>query len=752
MAGPSALLILLASLLVARPTCSTYTSCMPGVYGSRCEGKCRCGRYEDCDDGISGDGSCSCALGYESYCGHGKDSGVVSPLRLPESLSRLVLANATLSALRRDLETWRRPRQVFNASVSRVLPSPWKAKELRLALFNPNVAALLGVAAPGAEDEAGFAEVFAGRRLLPGSQPFAHAYGGHQFGYWSGQLGDGRAISLGEASTGSVVSGISPLGGGSDDKGGSNGDDLNFPFEISLKGAGKTPYSRGGDGRAALANAAREFFAPVFLAACGIPVVGTLSVVASDAVDDMIVRDEWYDGYVARKKAGVVARVAPTLLRFGSLQLAAKRQGVEGLTGVVRFALAAMARTETRGDAAGKAYLDRLRAAGREPPPAIRERCFFGPMKLSTSSSCAPLHTSLEGPTLLGCFLSRVTEQTAALVAAWMSVGFAHGVMNTDNLSVLGMTLDLNVYGFLAKYDLRWSPNHIDDESRYAFGTQPEIAKWNLKRLADALSGTVFEEDSEKDSHSWARAEKAFGWLPKEDAASIIKLFDARFEECYAVRMGLRLGFDARSFDREGADKMSDPIDGTHRNVSMVVQQWLHWLEQSGADYPRASRGLAEVGDGPAADEAARLASHAGAGGTAFVKELAAFLDVFRSSHVSASSQAGNIEKSMPWRAPIRAVVPAYAPRSHILREAAKLVELEDGSGRPRLEALRHALEEPFDQSDIILEEHWDSIDDDYEEQTSEEALLTLAKRLRHRLAALPPSGMRQLQTSCGAQ
>lgn len=731
---------LIAALFVVSARAQSYTACAPGRYGSRCEGACRCSAFEDCDDGITGDGTCTCALGYEAKCGHSSAPLVPSvPDKLPSglgSVGQLLFVNQTLQALRQDVETLRHSRQVWNASLSRVAPVRWKAEVLRLALFNPVVAERLGLASSEAEADApGIAEALAGRRLLPGSQPFANAYGGHQFGNWAGQLGDGRAISLGDA-----------MGFPPDDtlRAGAR----SWPWEVTLKGAGRTPYSRGGDGRAALANAAREFFAPIYLEATGVPAVGTLSVVASDEPRDVIVRDEWYDGNVAHKKPGIVARVAPSFLRFGSVQLAAKRQGVDGVSQVARFALDAIAQMERHDDGA-TSYLSRL------PAPVskrLKEQCFF---ERRATPSCAA-NASLGQRALLRCFLERVTLRTAALIAAWASVGFAHGIMNTDNLSVLGITVDMNVYGFLASYDESWAPNHIDDDSRYAFGAQRDIAAWNLRRFADALTGTAFQGDREADATTWATADKG-RWLSDDDAGEVLREFGPRYDACYAARMELKLGLPATGIARCGSRREAP---------GCLIARWISWLKRTGADLPRASRGLAEVGDGPARAEAVQLAAHAGVAteGERDVEadaEMAELLELLRAARRIAWADAGASAsvKTPPvdWRALVRAANPAVAPRSHILREASRFVEAEDsGKGAAFLESLQRVLREPFDRGAQSLRAAWDDPRAAWRGVGLGSAGRGLPADvdawLRDRLGALPPPEMRQLRTSCGAQ
>eukprot|EP00439_Symbiodinium_sp_Y106_P068850 s1653_g11.t1 len=381
------------------PTLARYTACRPGAYGRQCEGVCNCQPYEDCDDGVEGTGLCTCQAGREAECGEEDDEpmGPATGVGVGKA-SDLVFVNRSLSFLRLDAETSRRTRQVFNASISLARPQPFRG-QARLVLVNAPALRRLGA---DAKDEAGLAALLSGVQLPRRAQPFCHAYGGHQFGSWSGQLGDGRAMSLGE------VLGFAPSEEPTQES------PRWWPWELGLKGAGKTPYSRGADGRATLANAVREFLAPIFLEASGVPVASTLAVLGSDFDEDRIIRDEWYTGEAAFKKPGITVRTMPSFLRFGSLQLAAKRQGISGVETIARYVLAALARMEAHDDPS-IAYLDRLPVA---VPAELRARCFYGKLP---EASCAAQADSLPREALLRCLLSRVTERTAALLAAWMA-------------------------------------------------------------------------------------------------------------------------------------------------------------------------------------------------------------------------------------------------------------------------------------------------------------------------------------------
>jgi len=245
-------------------------------------------------------------------------------------------------------------------------------------------------------------DVLSGNAVAPGTRPFASVYSGHQFGVWAGQLGDGRALLLGEVDT--------PAG----------------PMEIQLKGSGLTPYSRMGDGRAVLRSSIREFLCSEAMYALGIPTTRALAVVASPQP----VRRETIE------TAAVVTRVAPSFLRFGHFE---------------HF-------THTAQDL----------SALRRLLQAATVRYFPG----------------LDGPVAL---LEEVTRRTARLMAQWQLVGFCHGVMNTDNMSLLGLTIDYGPFGFLDAFDPMHVCNHSDEQGRYAFARQPAVALWNLHALAQAL-------------------------------------------------------------------------------------------------------------------------------------------------------------------------------------------------------------------------------------------------------------------------
>lgn len=321
--------------------------------------------------------------------------------------------NRLLAELPGDAETGPRRREVRHALWSRVSPTPVAAP--RTLAVSREMTEILGLGEVDIVSEQ-FAQVFAGNMLLPGMDPFASNYGGHQFGHWAGQLGDGRAISLGET--------INAAG---------------QRWELQLKGAGPTPYSRSADGRAVLRSSIREFLCSEAMHHLGVPTTRALSLVATG---EDVVRDMFYDGHPKPEPGAVVCRVAPSFLRFGHFELPSSRGEVEVLRQLLDFAIR------------------------RDFP-----------------------HLQGSGETLYADWFTEVSTRTARLVAEWMRVGFVHGVMNTDNLSILGLTIDYGPYGWIDAYDTDWTPNTTDAGGRrYRFGWQPAVARWNLVRLAQAIS------------------------------------------------------------------------------------------------------------------------------------------------------------------------------------------------------------------------------------------------------------------------
>lgn len=331
-------------------------------------------------------------------------------------LEQLTFDNRFVRQLPGDPEQRNFRRQVSGAAWSRVMPTAVPAP--KVIGYSREVAQLLDLEVEAFADPR-FAEVFGGNQLLPGMEPFAMCYGGHQFGNWAGQLGDGRAINLGEV--------INTRG---------------EHWTLQLKGAGPTPYSRTADGLAVLRSSVREFLCSEAMYHLGVPTTRALSLVVTG---QPVVRDMFYDGHPQAEPGAVVCRVAPSFTRFGNFQIFASRGDQENLRRLVEFTI-------------------------RSDFPHL----------------LAP-HGQVDTDTLSAWF-HEVSRLTVEMVLHWMRVGFVHGVMNTDNMSILGLTIDYGPYGWLENYDPAWTPNTTDAAGRrYSFAQQPHIALWNLVQLANAL-------------------------------------------------------------------------------------------------------------------------------------------------------------------------------------------------------------------------------------------------------------------------
>ena len=361
----------------------------------------------------------------------------------------LAFDNRFTRELPADPETGNARRQVTRACYSRVRPT--QVAQPQLLAYAWEVAEELSLSRAFCESD-DFPHIFSGNRVLDGMDPYAMCYGGHQFGNWAGQLGDGRAINLGELS--------GPTG---------------KRWVVQLKGAGLTPYSRSADGLAVLRSSIREFLCSEAMYHLGVPTTRALSLVSTG---EHVIRDMFYDGNPKPEPGAVVCRVAPSFVRFGNFQIFAARGEIDILQQLVDYTI----RTD----------FPHLGAPSRA--------------------------------TYLTWF-EEVCRTTAHLVVHWLRVGFVHGVMNTDNMSILGLTIDYGPYGWLEDYDSNWTPNTTDAAShRYAFGKQPQIAHWNLVQLANALYPLIEQTE------------------PLEKALSS---YVQEFEACWQVMMAHKLGLQS---------------------------------------------------------------------------------------------------------------------------------------------------------------------------------------------------------------
>lgn len=303
-------------------------------------------------------------------------------------------------------------RQVTEACYSRVQPT--QVSKPSLVAYSREVAEDLNLSKEDCESQV-FTDVFSGNSLLADMGPYATCYGGHQFGNWAGQLGDGRAINLGE-----IVNKVGQR------------------WALQLKGAGPTPYSRTADGLAVLRSSVREFLCSEAMHHLGVPTTRALSLILTG---EQVERDMFYDGNPKYEPGAVVCRVAPSFTRFGSFQIFTSRGELDVMQKLVDYTI----KTDFPhlGDPSKDLYLK---------------------------------------------WFEEVCQRTLAMILHWERVGFVHGVMNTDNMSILGLTIDYGPYGWLEDYDPNWTPNTTDAGGRrYRFGYQSRIALWNLVQFAQAI-------------------------------------------------------------------------------------------------------------------------------------------------------------------------------------------------------------------------------------------------------------------------
>ncbi|XP_066377599.1 uncharacterized protein [Miscanthus floridulus] len=362
------------------------------------------------------------------------------------------------------------PREVLHACYSKVCPSV-KVDNPKLVAWSDSVADLLDLDHKEFE-RPDFPQFFSGATPLVGSLPYAQCYGGHQFGVWAGQLGDGRAITLGE-----VVN--------------SRGE----RWELQLKGCGKTPYSRFADGLAVLRSSIREFLCSEAMHGLGIPTTRALCLVETGK---SVVRDMFYDGNAKEEPGAIVCRVAPSFLRFGSYQIHASR-GKEDIEIVRRLA-----------DYVIRQHFPHLENMKKSEGLSFEAAIGDSPTIDLTSNKYA-------------AWAVEVAERTAYLIVRWQGVGFTHGVLNTDNMSVLGLTIDYGPFGFLDAFDPSYTPNTTDlPGKRYCFANQPGVGLWNIAQFAGPLSSAEL--------------------ISKDEANYVMERYGTKFMDEYQSIMTKKLG------------------------------------------------------------------------------------------------------------------------------------------------------------------------------------------------------------------
>jgi uncharacterized protein YdiU (UPF0061 family) len=465
----------------------------------------------------------------------------------------------TLETLKLDNRFARLPDNYY----SRVQPTP--LPEPRLLHFNSDAAALIDLD-PREAQRPEFAEIFSGSRPLPGAEPLAMRYAGHQFGSWVPQLGDGRAILLGQVRN-------------------ARGDS----WDLQLKGAGPTPYSRFADGRAVLRSSVREYLCGEAMHGLGIPTTRALCIVTSTEP----VRRE------AIETAAVLCRMAPSHVRFGNFEYFFYRNQHEQL----------------------KPLADHI----------IAEHF--------------PQHTGD-----YAAWLTEITERTARLMAQWQSVGFCHGVMNTDNMSILGLTLDYGPYGFLDAFDAHHICNHSDEGGRYAYDEQPRIGHWNVSRLLQATLPLLSD-------------------VPERAVEIATGILD-RYPPVYAAEMVKR--WTAKLGLRETRDE--DPA---------LINRLLTILDRGKSDFTRSFRHLSRLrGDTDAPVDGVRDEIADVAAFDAWVADYRARLR---------SEQSDDVERA----ARMNAVNPKYVLRNHLAQRAIEVAQTGDAS---EIELLMTLLRRPFDE------------------------------------------------------
>ena len=462
----------------------------------------------------------------------------------------------------------------FTALPASGMPEPhWVAQ-------SPDCAALLGWPADWSQHQDWDSlNVLSGNSAWPGSSPLASVYSGHQFGVWAGQLGDGRALLLGEIETAAG------------------------PMELQLKGAGRTPYSRRGDGRAVLRSSIREFLCSEAFAALGIPTTRALCITGSSL-------PVWRE---TPETAAVVTRVAPSFIRFGHFEHFAHTGQHQALRQLADFFITHHA-------------------------PECRD--------------AANPYVAL---------LERVTRQTATLMADWQAVGFCHGVMNTDNMSMLGLTLDYGPFGFMDGFDPGHICNHSDDQGRYAYARQPNIGFWNLHALAQALLPLI------------DKPAEAAG----EDLLAVLEGYKSIFAEAMLKRMRAKLG-----------------LATIMENDKELVDDWLKLMAGSRADFTISFRRLAALTQ---AGDAQRL--------------LDLFIDrelfgAWAARYLARCQAEGSVDAERALR--MNAVNPAVVLRNHLAEGAIRLAQAGDFSETERLlKVLQHPFDLPARASDAEIPPDW---------------------------------------------
>ncbi|KAG7487457.1 hypothetical protein MATL_G00023600 [Megalops atlanticus] len=427
-----------------------------------------------------------------------------------------------------------------------------------------------------------FVHYFSGGKLWHGSIPLAHRYGGHQFGVWAGQLGDGRAHLLGEYTN-------------------RNGE----RWELQLKGSGKTPYSRSGDGRAVLRSSVREFLCSEAMHFLGVPTSRAASIIVSE---EPIWRDQFYNGNVKKERGAIVLRLAKSWFRIGSLEILSKAGELDLLRKLLDFVI-------------------------EEHFPSVKS----------------------SDPDKYLVFYSKVVAETAQLISQWMSVGFVHGVCNTDNFSLLSVTIDYGPFGFMESYNPNFVPNTSDDEGRYSIGNQADVGLFNLEKLGEALWPVLSPEQQT---------------LAMQLLKEYPRIYHERFHELFKSKLGLL---------------------GSQESDGYLIAFLLKLMEDTGADFTMTFRHLSEISARQLQDLAIPQEMWA-------LQDLSAhqFFSEWVSLYLKRLNRQGE-DSDAERRNRMKGVNPRYVLRNWMAESAIRKAEKDDFS---EVQQLQEVLRRPFQEQE----------------------------------------------------
>ncbi|KAI9912265.1 hypothetical protein PsorP6_009475 [Peronosclerospora sorghi] len=455
--------------------------------------------------------------------------------------------------------------------------------------------------------------ILAGNNLLPGSETAAQCYCGHQFGFFSGQLGDGAALYLGEVVT--------------------DGD----RWELQLKGSGLTPYSRAADGRKVLRSTVREFLCSEHMFALNVPTTRAGSVVTSR--ETQVLRDIFYNGNAKMEPTAVVTRIAKTFMRFGSFEIFKPTDQFSGRAGP-------------------SAHVENKEKMMKQMLNFVIQQYF----------------PEITGEKKYETFFKTVVGRTATLVAKWQTLGFCHGVLNTDNMSIVGDTLDYGPFGFMEHFDPKHICNTSDDGGRYRYEAQPEVCKWNCKVLADQLALVA------------DRTELELG----------LETFDTVYENEFMRLMKEKLG-------------LSSP-QGSDADDKRLVTSLFEVMTHTGADFTCTFRSLSKLDAFDSGESRERV-----------LHELVAVSETLAQQKRKLAQQSGGVGDAQfhmivslvrenPERARQYGITPALVAQLKSYRDAA--ATLDATSDEERMDSVRTAWEDWMDAYMSKLKKEWDQLRD----------------------------------------